>query len=707
MTDKEKNMAIYRAIEKMAIEVWKEIEPKVPEGSYTAMQVHEEVIPDIRKKMEWQELTVEVEGFRCHFLNIDVFRVLHEFGKSVRVKQEEKYRFIKMEEKQVELNALVRVEKEHKVLKAMVGNDELRNVMKQLHLDAERGYLVASDCHILGAMRIDLKMNTGEVKDACFNLPTSFVDAPALMDLTKHTDHTYCYYGDKVDNSYREEEGCRYPRWYSVFPLLSEELNFRLRSEEVKRMMKFLKTVTKLPSNTYEKHQHRVSLYAESYAESVHVAYDDTDDNTHTEAVFLLERSMEHPLAICLCAERLLKLEKVWNGSLWFVDSTRPLVLDSDRENSYLLMPMMHADDDERTYYSSGLPGVKYNVAWEDRYKQTKTNTMMGYSLESLADGTYEVRGRKEKRLTEAVKQMAQYLMGKPEVQIKCQDYFARKYGRGVEANKHYTLPEQEIYDMLHGSLLDQGIELTPVQAEKPTYSSPMPYAADAPVSLKPGSTVCITGTLLHGRSYYEHEIVRRGWRFVNSMNKDVDLLVCTDDMADSSSGKFKLAMRYGTKTCTPQQFYDLLDRTPIQAEKPAEQAPEPQPAPNPEKKPAPTGHLRIVTPAPKPKAEKNPKAEKKQEELAMKIERTTTMVGRRFYPLLMLSEGDTRVIVAGNSLYEAICDDEGDIRPMYQELFDNTDAFIDDDLLTTDTLDEASICEAVTQFMDMVENAS
>ena len=89
-----------------------------------------------------------------------------------------------------------------------------------------------------------------------------------------------------------------------------------------------------------------------------------------------------------------------------------------------------------------------------------------------------------------------------------------------------------------------------------------------------------------------------------------------------------------------------------------------------------------------------------------MDIKRTTTMVGRRFFPLLIMTDGDTQVIVAGNSLYEAICDEHGDIRPMYQELFDSTDAFVDDDLLTTGELDEEAICMAVSEFMDMVEQA-
>ncbi|MGN0089585.1 MAG: hypothetical protein ACI36Z_01330 [Alloprevotella sp.] len=630
MTDKEKNMAIYRGIEQLAVDVWQEIEPKVPEGSYTAMQVNDEVIPDLRKKMEWQELTVEVEGFRCHFLNIDVFRVLHEFGKFARVKQEDKYRFIKMEEKQTELNAQVRIDKEHKVLKAMVSDDYMKMVMGQLHLDAERGYLVASDSYILGAMRIDMKLNTGEAEDACFNLPPSFVDVPGHLDLTKHTDHTYRYYGDKVDGTYREEDGCRYPRWYSVFPELSEQLNFRLRREDVKRLMKFLKVVCKLPSNTYEKHQHRVSLYAESYAESVRVAYDDTDNDTHTEAVFLLERSMEHPLAICLCADRLLKLEKVWNGSLWFVDSTRSVVMDSDREDSYLLMPMLPADDDKRTYYSFGVPGVKYDVSWDKRYELRAVSAtsyelratsedkreinniqkLMGYTLESLADGTYEVRGRKEKKTTLSIGMMAKTLMGCPERQIKCQDYFLRKYGRGAEAEKHYPLTEQELYESLRDAFTEQGINPTAKQ-------EPAPKSAPNPAPP--------TGHLY----VVNHE--------AETKNK--------------------------TKTEVPKQ------EVPKQ-EVPKQEVPDPA-------------------------------------EPEMKIERSTTMVGRRFYPLLILSQGDTQVIVAGNSLYEAICDEEGDIRPMYQELFDSTDAFIDDDLLTADTLDEAAICEAVTQFMDMVENAS
>lgn len=300
----------------------------------------------------------------------------------------------------------------------------------------------------------------------------------------------------------------------------------------------------------------------------------------------------------------------------------------------------------------------------------------MSYAINVLAEGTYEVRGKKQENLTADIRKMAAFVMEHDDVMRKCQEYFLRTYGRGSEAKKHYPLPEQEIHDMMHASLLAQGIDLCPRQ----THSSPTP-STDEPIHLEPGSTVCITGTLLHGRKHYEAEIADRGWTFAPRLTKAVDLLVCAEDSAENMSGKVKKAMDFGTRTCTAQQFYDLLKRTPI-----LQQQAQPEPEPEPEPTPQP-----VAAPAEEPKAD---------------ITRTSTMVGRRFFPLLILTEDDTQVIVAGNSLYEAICDEHGDIRPMFQELFDSTDAFVDDSLLMNGELDEEAIRMAVSEFMGMVEQA-
>lgn len=90
------------------------------------------------------------------------------------------------------------------------------------------------------------------------------------------------------------------------------------------------------------------------------------------------------------------------------------------------------------------------------------------------------------------------------------------------------------------------------------------------------------------------------------------------------------------------------------------------------------------------------------QPELA--IDRKVEVIGCKFYPLLILKQGDTEVRVAGNALCQAISGKDGTIDPRYMDLFNSIDAFITDKLLLGDPLDEQAICQEVEEFFDMLE---
>lgn len=57
----------------------------------------------------------------------------------------------------------------------------------------------------------------------------------------------------------------------------------------------------------------------------------------------------------------------------------------------------------------------------------------------------------------------------------------------------------------------------------------------------------------------YQELIEAKGWKFVNSMNADVDILVYGDDPRESASTKVKKAMKLGTRTMNASEFYQFL----------------------------------------------------------------------------------------------------------------------------------------------------
>ena len=71
---------------------------------------------------------------------------------------------------------------------------------------------------------------------------------------------------------------------------------------------------------------------------------------------------------------------------------------------------------------------------------------------------------------------------------------------------------------------------------------------------------------------------------------------------------------------------------------------------------------------------------------------------------MLVVTQGDVQIRVAGNALYQAIADKDGTIAPHYMDLFNSIDAFITDELLLDDPLDEQAICQEIEEFFNMLE---
>lgn len=490
MTEKEKNLAICRKLEEVAVRVWEQVKATFEEGSYTASQVDKE---GTYGNLDMAMSKVQVGDFKCRFPDCHVFYLLHKFYAIAGVKSEDRKRFTYINEKEdVVLNAVARVEKRHQTLKNMVVDDDLRPTMKYLYLDAEKRYLVASDGHILGAMRIDMTMNIGKEDGNGFLIGVDAIEKPDNIDVSSNKDGSCTYYGNIVEGVVNETRG--YPNWRIVIPSCSDQLHMQLTADSRKNLMGYLRSIVKMQGNcvTINKNKHRLSVYYRSYERVLHVVYRNEDCNIHNECSVELCGHMEASFQFGICAEYLLMLEKVWNGSMWFRDPTTAIVFDSDLEDTFMIMPMLMPGDEH--YVETNLDGIKYNLRWEERYNNKNNKKEMK-------------KEEKEKK-------------------------------------------------------------------------------AETPLRI-------------------------------------------------------------------------------VKQEEPAKQ------------------------------------------EASVQIERTTTMVGRRFFPLLIMRDGVNEVVVSGNSLYGSISDENGNLIPMYQELLDRIDAFVDDELLTAETLDEGAICTAVNEFMDMVESVS
>lgn len=605
MTNRELNLAICKEIEQVALKTWERVKEKMQEGTYTANQVSEE--QGRFGNLDMEMANVEVGDFRCEFPICESFRLLHQFYRLCSVKDKERKHFTYMRDKEVLLDAEVVIEKQHKVLEKMVDDDGLRQILMFTYLDVERSAIVASNCKVLGAFHASIKVNSGNAEGV--PIPMKMVTKPGAYHVTAYGDGSCLAVCEGVTYSCKLDSGQRYPNYIDVLDShkLSMERHYCVTEDGVNIIGRFFKSLKSVPGNgeRYKgKKGHQVRFYARSGDQLVHLQYTHDDCEADITCDVPLTEPCRSDLHILLNAEQMTLTLPEWNGSFWYQDMTRSIMLDTNTEDTMIQMP---CSDDYPLFDVSCEREGETMVKWDERYsgnakaskrrnveapkrdseapkkKQSKStfNFMKFYTIGQLASGTYEVRGEKQELLDRDIRLMGRYLQDHTVMLRKSQEYFKSKFGQGEECCKYFPLGCEELCDALQSALLTCNMELDEIRE---LYDEPSDANAEAPKMVAMPET---------------HE----------------------DDA---------------------------------------------------------------------------------QPELV--VEKKVEVIGCKFYPLLILKQGDTEVRVAGNALCQAISGKDGTIDPRYMDLFNSIDAFITDKLLIGTPLDEQAICQEVEEFFDMLE---
>lgn len=198
---------------------------------------------------------------------------------------------------------------------------------------------------------------------------------------------------------------------------------------------------------------------------------------------------------------------------------------------------------------------MKFNRTNES--ENMKTNKY--YTIECLESGNYLIRDKEhDAALKAAIQEAAHYIRNHGEgMQLEyCR--FAHKWLNGRKPSEVTPMKEKDIHGLLYSFLKSIG-----VSEVKPCASGIEPERVETGTY-----TICITGTLDKPRKMYQELIEAKGWKFVNSMNADVDILVYGDDPRDCASTKVKKAMKLGTRTMNATEFYKFLAGEPETVER-------------------------------------------------------------------------------------------------------------------------------------------
>ena len=312
------------------------------------------------------------------------------------------------------------------------------------------------------------------------------------------------------------------------------------------------------------------------------------------------------------------------------------------------------------------------------------------YVLSEIENGDYKVKGAHDSDLMRFIRTAAHFIrqdqMMQAEFCTHCREQLSGKDWRSL-----VPLQEIALAEMFESFLAKKGIEEIPdVEfediAEEVEPESEPEVAEEVEESEEVEEveaeevvdeseepkfyTFCITGTLDKSRKYYQEQIEMRGWRLASKMSTSVDILVYGETKDESASNKVKQAIKHGTKAISAEVFYQMLDEYPIEAEEVVEEV----------------------------EAEEVVEAAEEVSVRPMAIE-------REIVPTLELETSDGTLIIAGNSYFQKLYDEElGCFRSDVAEAkFNEIDAFIDDELIQAEELDYAAITDAVCEFMEEV----
>lgn len=243
MDTKEMNIAIYRAIASKANELFRRV--KIDAGTYSAKELAERKRGKeclcLEMKEDYEEITISVESFVCRFIASMVFTVLAKFEKLVPVK--ERIKFTRCEESETICSLCISISKEAAtVAKFADRQDGMREALKYVYLDAERGVLVATNGKRLAVRPVSISNIEGELPENGFYILPKFLKAGSYEIACIKKAGELC---TLATNAAGETSLCpsewRYPDYRRVIP----EGGTAIRVLDVKTFSAFVKQAAK------------------------------------------------------------------------------------------------------------------------------------------------------------------------------------------------------------------------------------------------------------------------------------------------------------------------------------------------------------------------------------------------------------------------------------------------------------------------------
>lgn len=501
------NYKIVLSMQKAAEEVWQSVAPLLPYGSYTASQVYDYFSKDSRGKQKsfkdimdgldkvcHQEITINVENFKCTTPKYLFFKILHKFEQLAGISTKNKKKFVREADsgKESDVSFIVEIKKPmlSLVKSACDKKETLRPVLQRIALDYVNGYVVATNGRILSAQSAVYRDKL--IKDGASDLPI-LISPDIFKKCLGETKVSSCE-KDKMankysylasDGGYYEEDAVgRFPNWKSVLP---KDLYLSGRVTLSKDGMKQLLNVAKFANKKADNESDGKSLILQTNGNDLILSYF-VEEKIQTSVIHLDEA----PASITICIDpKFFSLISGWNGTMWISGHSKPIIFDGEvTENFHLVMPRSIPDSISVKEAFSGAT-IAFNCRYKEYVKQSQkqqtkskkvqtelqiktennnpiTPILMAaekkervYSYEEFVNGTFDVRGQRDSELVLFIRTAAHYIRQDKDMHPEFVQYFNQQF-TGTDWRSAYPLEEMKIAEIFEGYLASKGIDDIP-----------------------------------------------------------------------------------------------------------------------------------------------------------------------------------------------------------------------------------------------------
>lgn len=503
MDDLNKKIAL--RMQDMSEDVWQSIAPLLPYGSYTASQVYDYFSKDYRgreksfkdimnglDKVCHQEITINVENFKCSAPRYLFFKILHKFEQMAGIKAKDRKKFIREANmnKEADVSFIVEITKPMMALtKVLPGKKEPREQMKRIALDFDKGFVVACDgcmMSVMNAVFRQKEIKEGAKLEPVLLSPDTFkhCEGSTMVSMSEINGCPHKYRVMTEGGAYYEEDTVgRYVAWRSVVPNeYFRSGRITLSKDGMKQLLKF----TKLAEKNADEIKGGRDLVLQTEGDEL-IAFYLTDGKMQTQTIQLGYEPA--PITICL-DPKFFKYLHGWNGTVWISGHGRAVIFDcEDSANFHLVMPRMLPDGID---VQEGLNGTK--VSFEERHseyiqpqkRQTKTKkqqtetennnsknqifmaaeryegTEAFYSLEQIENGEFRVKGNHDSDLVLFLRTAAHYIRRQGQTMQSEFCAYCSKQMEGKDWRSLVPMEELALAEIFESFLSSKGIDDIP-----------------------------------------------------------------------------------------------------------------------------------------------------------------------------------------------------------------------------------------------------